>query len=229
MSAAPQLLAAASVGRLSRSASGILVKAATGFHVLRVDGYSWTKTLAAGERISSNQFLVGNKYWFMDYYPNGADGSKASDYISLRLRLRNGCSRRDCDIVYHRQAQYKFSIVDRTGKAVYEVPAETSTFTYPGPGTPYEGSGCGPDEFITREELERRSETLLPDDCLAIRCDVGVAQQERVADVAPKHKQHNRHDDSDESDWEGSPEGRRRGQPLNDLEYIRRCLARRRT
>ncbi|TVT97249.1 hypothetical protein EJB05_57518, partial [Eragrostis curvula] len=211
MSAAPQLLAAASVGRLSRSASGILVKAATGLHVLRGDGYSWTKTLAAGERISSNQFLVGNEYWFMDYYPNGADGSKASDYISLRLRLRNGCSRRDCHIVYRRDSavQVQHRRPNRQGRL--------------------RGSGCGPDEFITREELERRSETLLPDDCLAIRCDVGVAQQERVADVAPKHKQHNRHDDSDESDWEGSPEGRRRGQPLNDLEYIRRCLARRRT
>ncbi|TVT97247.1 hypothetical protein EJB05_57516, partial [Eragrostis curvula] len=230
MSAEPQLLAAG-FGRLSRSASGILVKAATGFHVFRVDGYSWSKTFAAGERISSEKFSVGGDSWYVDYYPNGAESSKdSSDYISLHLRL--SC---DGDNKYHARAQYKFSLLDHAGNAAYERPAETSTFTYAGRIRDKsswcripEGSGCGIAEFIRREELERRSESLLQDDCLAIRCDVGVAQQEYVG-VAPKQR-NCRHDDDDDDEYyrEGSPEGRRRRrQPLDDVEYIRQCLVRR--
>ncbi|TVT97043.1 hypothetical protein EJB05_57729, partial [Eragrostis curvula] len=55
MSAAPSLLSAAGVGRhLARSASGYVAKAARGFQVFRIDGYSNTKRLPAGERITSN-------------------------------------------------------------------------------------------------------------------------------------------------------------------------------
>ena len=94
-----------------------------------------------------------------------------------------------------------------------------------------EDIGAGLPDFITKEELERRLETLLRDDCLAIRCDVGVTQL-GVLTVAPKETHNARpQDDGDDSDWEGGggeSSRRRRRQPLDDMEYIRRSLAKNR-
>ncbi|CAO2187022.1 unnamed protein product [Urochloa humidicola] len=139
------------------------------------------------------------------------------------------------------RAEYKFSLLDAAGNASYELPAETSIFTSAAisrqhygdvsedggdPGVP-----VGLADFVTKEELERRRETLLRDDCLAIRCDVGVTQLGVLA-VAPKENHHNykQQDDGDDSDWEGGGERsrRRRQQPLDDREYIRRSLAKNR-
>ena len=80
-----------------------------------------------------------------------------------------------------------------------------------------EDIGAGLPDFITKEELERRLETLLRDDCLAIRCDVGVLT------VAPKETHNAMRQDDD--DWEGGESSRRRRQPMDDMEYIRRTLA----
>nr|CAB3482192.1 unnamed protein product [Digitaria exilis] len=42
-------------------------------------------------------------------------------------------------------------------------------------------------EFVTKDELERRRETLLKDDCLAIRCDVGVTELTVTTEKNGKH------------------------------------------
>ncbi|PUZ50174.1 hypothetical protein GQ55_6G038400 [Panicum hallii var. hallii] len=68
MSAAQPLLSAA-VRQLSRSAYGVVAAPARGFQVFRIDGYSWTKTLPAGERISSGQFVVGGRGWHIATTP----------------------------------------------------------------------------------------------------------------------------------------------------------------
>ena len=62
MSSAQPLLSAA-VRQLSPMASRVVVKVeqVKGFQVFRIDGYSWTKTLAAGERISSGRFDIGGR------------------------------------------------------------------------------------------------------------------------------------------------------------------------
>ena len=66
-------MSAAGLGRLSRSASKIVAKAANGFHLLRVDGYSQTKRILPGQKLSSQDFTVGGHSWRIDYYPNGRD------------------------------------------------------------------------------------------------------------------------------------------------------------
>lgn len=82
---------------------------------------------------------------------------------------------------------------------------------------------------MTKEELERRRESLLKDDSLAIRCDVGVTEMS-VVSVAPKESHNTRRpeEEDDDEDWEGGNGGRRRHQPLDDMEYVRRSLAKNR-
>ena len=85
--------------------------------------------------------------------------------------------------------------------AAYELPSETGSFTsiykadiYPhlnaySPsqlagmgqlGSPVAGEepgpGCGHEDFIRREELERRREHLIRDDRMVVRCDVAVTE-----------------------------------------------------
>ncbi|KAG2581652.1 BTB/POZ and MATH domain-containing protein 5-like [Panicum virgatum] len=196
MSSAQPLLSAA-VRQLSPMASRVVVKVeqVKGFQVFRIDGYSWTKTLAAGERISSGRFDIGGRGWCIDYYPNGAGRTSDSDSVSLylrRLAVAAGYRQRV-------RAQYKFSLLDSSGNAAYELPAETAVFTasaddrprWPrilnllrrtGDKTEDRDIGAGLPGFVAQEELERRREILLSDDCLAIRCDVAVTE----VIVAPK-------------------------------------------
>ncbi|TVT97243.1 hypothetical protein EJB05_57512, partial [Eragrostis curvula] len=234
---ASALFSAAGSGALTRAASGIVAKAARGFQVFRIDGYSLTNHLPGGMFISSPPFTVGGRNWFVDLYPNGVDASKDddSDSVSLFLRLDG---QRQKDRV---RAQYKFSLLDAAGNAAYELPPSTATLQCLGQVRsqhPYhhmeetENPTCGYAEFITKEELEKRRDILLKDDRLAVRCDVAVVQLELLLNVAPKENYNHasRHDggDWDYSDWEGAPETRRRRQQrptLDDQEYVRRCLS----
>ena len=80
-------------------------------------------------------------------------------------------------------------------------------------------------------ELEVRRETLLKDDCLAIRCDVAVVEVEALSlgrkfrQRAPKLNLNYSDDDEDSGDDQAaSRRSRSRRQP-DDREYIRQCLA----
>ncbi|KAM0843186.1 hypothetical protein ACQ4PT_057869 [Festuca glaucescens] len=177
-------MSAAGHGRLSRSASSIVAKPVNGFHLLRIDGYSQTKTVLPGQKLSSQHVTFGGYSWRINYYPNGRDPSAESNAMSVYLQLIGHNQRL--------QARYKFSLLDHDGVAAYELPAETGSFTsvaYPDvdslPGSrrlvqtaiDEQGPGCGHDDFIGTEELERR-EHLIRDDSILLRCDVGVAQIE---------------------------------------------------
>ncbi|VAI62404.1 unnamed protein product [Triticum turgidum subsp. durum] len=71
-------------GEPSRSA--IVADTASGHHLLTIQGYSCTKDLPTGEKISSRPFTVGGHRWRIDYYPNGVSSS-ANSCISLSLVL----------------------------------------------------------------------------------------------------------------------------------------------
>lgn len=268
----PPLLAPGGVGNQqqpSRAASAVAAKPARGFQIFRIDGYSWAKTLPAGECITSDSFVVGGRTWQVDYYPNGTDSSKPdSDAISLYLRLVSSVAagNRHGKLTGRVRAQFKFSLLDLAGSQAFELPAETGVFRPPNtarsrsmPFSPAEVQedapdlGCGNAAFITKEELERRGQSLLADDCLAVRCDVGVMHLQDVA-VGPNKRKaiamrvrgrggmpvYGRHaygrgyaggDDDyysseDEEDGEGG--GRRQQPQLDDGEFIRQCLPQRR-
>jgi speckle-type POZ protein len=72
---------------MSRSASIVIAKEANGFHLLRIDGYSQTKTVLPGQKLSSQPFNVGGHSWRIDYYPNGHDASaEPNGTISVYLK-----------------------------------------------------------------------------------------------------------------------------------------------
>nr|CAB3480049.1 unnamed protein product [Digitaria exilis] len=247
----PSLLSAAGASPPSRSAAAVVAKAARGFQLFRIDGYSLTTRLPSGERISSEPFAVGGRRWCVDYYPNGRDGStdSDSDAIAVYLRLLHGghgsSSRRKKERV---RADYKLSLLDAAGNAAYELPAETGIFV---PAAGYgsssdddddddeedsprrrkkkKPSSRGYDAFVSKEDLRRRRESLLREDCLAIRCDVAVAEVETVAvGQMMRHRRRrspsysSESSDSSESDEDASRGGRRGQTPADDKEYIRR-------
>uniref|UniRef100_A0ACD5YHL9 Uncharacterized protein n=1 Tax=Avena sativa TaxID=4498 RepID=A0ACD5YHL9_AVESA len=164
---------AVGIGRLSRSASRIVGKAASGFHLLRVEAYSHTKTVSAGKNINSSNFSVGGHSWRIKYYPNGCDVSQANpDYISMYLQL--------CLCGYKKenlQAQYKFSILDQADNVAYGLPAKTDVFKSGDDDDDSEEQiSCGHERFIRKEDLERR-EDLIKDDCLTFRCVTSAASR----------------------------------------------------
>ena len=60
------------------SASSIIAGAVSGYHLLKMVGYSRTKELPNGEWIDSCPFQVGGRTWRVRYYPNG-DESEYTD------------------------------------------------------------------------------------------------------------------------------------------------------
>ncbi|CAL5010222.1 unnamed protein product [Urochloa decumbens] len=168
------LLTAAGAAPPVRSASAVVAKAARGFH----------------------PFYVGGRCWYVDYYPNGGIDDSAdstdSNAIAVYLRLQG------THIKERVRAEYKFGLLDSTGTAAYELPAEMCIFSSPGrAGAGYGGGnesaagdpGCGYASFATKEDLGRRREILLKEDSLAIRCDVAVAEVGPLA-VAPPVQMH---------------------------------------
>ncbi|XP_034601123.1 BTB/POZ and MATH domain-containing protein 4 [Setaria viridis] len=252
MSSLPPTLLSAGAGAgqpLSRSTSCFVAKPGRGFLVLRIDGYSWTKALPGGERITSDVFTVGGRQWCVDYYPNGADASAdESDAIALYLRLVGYQYQQQKERV---RAQYKFSLFDLAGNAAYELPAETGTFTLTRPTALLPGQDYGfavapisGGQAAAAEDLERRRDSLLKEDCLAVRCDVGVTEVAPLSvvpkpsmpppPIMPRHDYGYHYggypefnDDGAPSVWDGSRECKRSHQepPPDDKEYIRRCLA----
>ncbi|KAF8670027.1 hypothetical protein HU200_051215 [Digitaria exilis] len=253
-------LISAGAGQPSRSASCFVAKPSRGFQLLRIDGYSWTKALPGGERITSEAFTVGDRVWCVDYYPNGTDPSvDESDSISLYLRLVGVSGGKHKERV---RAQYRFSLLDLAGDAAYELPAETGVFTFPAGGVakpllpgqaygyavdpvPVAGDaqaaaaaaevGCGHAACIAREELERRrGDSLLAEDCLVVRCDVGVTEVANPSAVAAgrlacgyapapwyDNGGYGGGDDTYALDGRG---GQKQPPPVDDKEFIRRCL-----
>jgi speckle-type POZ protein len=234
-------MSAAGLGRLARSATRIVAKPANGFHLVRIDGYSQTKRLLPGRKLSSNSFAVGGYSWRVDYYPNGRDVSANHKAISVYLQLAGNHYQQQ-----FLEARYKFSLLDHGGKAAYELPAENGSFVSIPVDNNYahqyavgtfgrgeEKPGCGHEEFILKEELEKR-EHLIRDDNVVLRCDVGVTE---VGNEWLAHDELNAWEDGEESEEEGfeapgmtygAPRRRqRRKRRANDNEYIKWCLAQR--
>ncbi|KAM0861114.1 hypothetical protein ACQ4PT_046096 [Festuca glaucescens] len=176
-------MSAGGPGRLSRSATRVMAMEANGFHLLRIDGYSQTKTLLPGQKLSSNPFIVGGHSWRIDYYPNGRDASANDNAISVYLQLADNRQQ-------HLHARYKFSLLDHGGNTAYELPAENGSFVCVPVvnhsahsnasamgtlGSGEEKPECGHEQFIDKVDLERR-EHLIRDDSSVVRCDVGVTQ-----------------------------------------------------
>nr|CAB3480044.1 unnamed protein product [Digitaria exilis] len=130
---------------------------------------------------------------------------------------------------------YKFSLLDASGNAAYELPAETGLVTSPTHRTGYADVSREEEEDDDVKARVGLAEHCSRIDCLAIRCHVGVTEM-GVHAVAPKEESHSnaRHYGDDYSDWEdgeaqeSTSRRRRQPKPLDDKEYVRRSLAKNR-
>ena len=144
-------------GEPSRSASTIVANTASGYHILRIDGYSHTVATPTGNYIASLPFTVGGHRWHIRYYPNGYK-SGAKDYISLFLYLHNIVARPV-------EAQFKFRFVGDVVEQPLALGRVHSFVEY-----------CGFSKFIKREDLVQSKH--LREDSFAIRCDLVVLTNE---------------------------------------------------
>lgn len=226
----------------SRSASAVVAKAEKGFHVFRIDGYSLAEKLPGGECVTSAGFTVGGREWHIELYPNGADpGKDAAASVSLFLRMEPRHRGSNCRV----RAQYMFSLLDAAGAEQYELPGETAVFTC---GEERDGLRHGYGDFIRKEALRRRRDSLLQDDCVAVRCDVWVTELRTAVSIGVKHSRtgggcdtsddDSSDDSSSDSDDDGSDSDsdderssrrkKKKKKGLDDKEYVKLCLAERR-
>ncbi|KAE8795748.1 BTB/POZ and MATH domain-containing protein 2-like [Hordeum vulgare] len=150
----------------SMSASSIVAKAASGSHVLKIDGYSRTKGLGCGKFITSRSFVVGGHRWCLRYYPDSHYEKLIYSFpwISILLCL-------DPSEAGEVRAQFKISLLDKEGHPVPRyVWNNNKCFTFSGKREP-PVSGL----FIEKAKLE--SLPYLKDDCFSVRCDITVVME----------------------------------------------------
>ncbi|KAM3260183.1 hypothetical protein ACQJBY_051444 [Aegilops geniculata] len=155
----------------SGSASSIIAGAVSGYHLLKVVGYSRTKEVPNGKGIVSCPFQVGGRTWHLRYYPNG---SKTEDIDSIALCLTLDDTVAEGETV---KAQAKFSLLDQYGK-----PVPLHTRTTPIKDFSVGNKTWGYGKFIKREELEKSEH--LKDDSFTVKVDVTI-MSEFHAQVTP--------------------------------------------
>lgn len=153
-------------GKPSWSASAIVATVASGYHILRIDGYSRTMETPTGESIASLPFSVGGRCWRIRYYPNG-DKLENKEYISLYLNLHDRS-------VEAEKAQLMFRFVGDVAEQPL-ILGRLHTF---------EKQGWGYAKFIKRKDLEESKH--LVDDSFSIRCDVAVRFNDVRVEKAPE-------------------------------------------
>lgn len=150
----------------SGSMSAIVADATSGYHILKIDGYSHTKGTKTGSFIKSHPFTVGGHRWFIQYYPNG-NTSESADYVSLFVYL---------DEVVNKplNAQHQFCLID---DLVEETPLLSSV------SCSFESyRGWGSAKFILRKDLEKSK--YLKNDSFMVRCDLVITKELRTEEMA---------------------------------------------
>ncbi|CAN6373115.1 unnamed protein product [Urochloa humidicola] len=157
-------------GAAAGSTSTITVETTTGWHELKVPGYTKTKG-GNGKGINSARFIVGGHTWYIRYYPDG-NTDKSVDWVSVYLYLNEPAAGDDGDV----KAMYKFSLIDDDGEDLSAY-TRTSSYSYWSAG-----SKRGYYQFIKGTDLE----SSLKGHGFQIRCDVTVMKETCVDPKAPR-------------------------------------------
>uniref|UniRef100_A0A0E0M7V0 BTB domain-containing protein n=1 Tax=Oryza punctata TaxID=4537 RepID=A0A0E0M7V0_ORYPU len=145
----------------SRSASTIVAGTASGYHLLKIDGYSRTKDLfPTSTTLKSRAFTIGGHRWRIHYYPNG-NTPNCDDYISLFLHL-------DEEVAMDVHAQHQFRLLDESDDRL-PPPSLVDANKF------FSHAGWGQPKFIKKEELEKSRH--LKNDSFTVRCDVVVTTE----------------------------------------------------
>uniref|UniRef100_A0ACD5TWX5 Uncharacterized protein n=1 Tax=Avena sativa TaxID=4498 RepID=A0ACD5TWX5_AVESA len=162
------------------STSKIVSATERGHHLLKIEGYSSTKSAVLTEKgLKSHPFTVGGHRWSIYYYPNGIDVS-CWRYVSLHLVLEERVARPVT-------ARVQFSFASAREEPRHLVPCFPKKMkTAPiksmeGILMTYEMLGC--DKFIKRADLEKSRH--LVDDSFTVRCDIVVMNGFRAVEPAP--------------------------------------------
>ncbi|EAY73896.1 hypothetical protein OsI_01780 [Oryza sativa Indica Group] len=161
-------MSSSAAGNSSRSASTstIVADTATGYHLLKIDGYSRTKGTPIGTAIASSQFVVGGHRWRIYYYPNG-DHTDNADYMSFYLLLDEKKNTKTKSVKVRTLFQICFA------DQVKALPTLTSkTVRTFGDGSSW---SWGYSKFIKREDFEKSKD--LRDDSFTIRCDIAIVRE----------------------------------------------------
>ncbi|XBJ19727.1 hypothetical protein VPH35_010667 [Triticum aestivum] len=153
-------------GRLWPSGSAINdagAGAASGYHLLLVEGYSCIKHILKGSPIESRSFKVGGYLWFLKYYPNGSLWADPST-ISAALVLAQ-------DVARPVKAEIRFCFIDQSDK-------QEPTIACSGGGAFCVKSRERSYPLTSKDALKNSKH--LKDDGFTLRCDVVVVVEDVV-------------------------------------------------
>ncbi|CAM0903494.1 unnamed protein product [Alopecurus aequalis] len=143
----------------SMSASAIVAKAASGSHVLKIDGYSRTVGLGTFSFITSRSFEVGGHRWCLRYYPDNIKSCYENMAFILCL---------DPSEEGEVRAEYKISLLDQEGQPVPgRVRGSSTCLTFSAKRVQDRSY-----YRINKEELQNSH--CLKDDAFSVRCDINV-------------------------------------------------------
>ncbi|KAI4984793.1 hypothetical protein ZWY2020_017423 [Hordeum vulgare] len=145
------------------SASSIISGVVSGYHLLKIVGYSGTKEVPNGKRVNSCPFQVGGRTWHVRYYPNGSMPEHI-DFISFFLKLDGTVAKGEAV-----NAKFKLSLLDQHGKPVSSYTRICNTIDF----SVVKCQGFA--RFVERVELEESGH--LKDDSFTIKVDVTIMNQ----------------------------------------------------
>ncbi|KAL9672393.1 hypothetical protein QQ045_028643 [Rhodiola kirilowii] len=144
-----------------------LTETVNGSHEFKIEGYSLSKGMSIGKYIPSDTFMVGGYAWAIYFYPDGKSVEDNAAYVSLFIALAS----EGTDV----RALFELTLMDQSGKDRHKVHTHFGRTLEGGPySLKYRGSMWGYKRFFKRTLLE--SSDYLKDDCLSVRCSVGVVR-----------------------------------------------------
>uniref|UniRef100_A0ACD5ZMF5 Uncharacterized protein n=1 Tax=Avena sativa TaxID=4498 RepID=A0ACD5ZMF5_AVESA len=162
------------------STSKIVSATERGHHILKIEGYSSTKSaFLTGKGLKSHPFTVGGHRWSIYYYPNGDDVS-CWRYVSLHLVLDERVAR-----PVTARVQFSFGSAGEERRRLvpcFPKKMKTAPIKYvEGILITYGMLGCA--KFIKRADLEKSRHFV--DDSFTVRCDIVVINGFRAVEPAP--------------------------------------------
>ncbi|KAG6597474.1 BTB/POZ and MATH domain-containing protein 2, partial [Cucurbita argyrosperma subsp. sororia] len=138
-------------------------------HDFKINGYSLNKGMGIGKYITSDTFVVGGYEWAIYFYPDGKSMEDSAAYVSIFIALVSD----GADV----RALFELTLLDQSGKGNHKVHSHFERRLESGPYTlKYRGSMWGYKRYFKRTVLE--SSDYLKDDCLSIKCVVGVVKSQ---------------------------------------------------
>lgn len=151
----------------SSTSSTSRTETVNGSHEFKIKGYSLAKGMGVGKYMASDTFMVGGYEWAIYFYPDGKSAEDNATYVSLFIALAS----EGTDV----RALFELTLLDQSGKDRHKVHSHFGRMLESGPYTlKYRGSMWGYKRFFKRTLLG--TSDYLKDDCLSIRCCVGVVK-----------------------------------------------------